>query len=143
MHFDPIDSRHLSSLPLVRARITKLLKASPHHLHAYQNLLVKIVSWVLVSAASLVNIILLQGFATPTRTDRRFFQSRLRELVQQGVVEKVQVPHANQQKFAGKKVTCLRLLSVDDQAEAGENLLPVAGPEEGTFRLFHRTFHRN
>lgn len=43
VHFDPIDSRHLSSLPLIRARLTKLLKNSPHYLHSYTNLLPKIV----------------------------------------------------------------------------------------------------
>lgn len=42
--FDTIDTRHLSSLPLIRARLEKLLRNSPHQMHAAQNLLVKIVS---------------------------------------------------------------------------------------------------
>ena len=58
VHFDPIDSRHLSSLPLIRARITKLLKASPHHLHSYQNLIVKIVGPLPFSVASANALIL-------------------------------------------------------------------------------------
>ena len=42
--FDPIDSRHLSSLPLVKNRIIKLLKASRNHMHPSNNLLMTIVS---------------------------------------------------------------------------------------------------
>lgn len=42
--FDPIDSRHLSSLPLVKNRIIKLLKASRNHIHQSNNLLMTIVS---------------------------------------------------------------------------------------------------
>ena len=44
IQFDPIDTRHLSSLPLIRARLEKLLVNSPHKMHAAQNLLVVIVS---------------------------------------------------------------------------------------------------
>lgn len=45
MNFDPIDARHLSSLPLVRARIVKLLKASENNLHASNNMLIAIVGY--------------------------------------------------------------------------------------------------
>jgi hypothetical protein len=41
--FDPIDTRHLSSLPLVRGRIVKLLKASQNNMHSSTNLLVALV----------------------------------------------------------------------------------------------------
>ena len=41
--FDPIDSRHLSSLPLVKNRIIKLLNASRNHIHQSNNLLMTIV----------------------------------------------------------------------------------------------------
>lgn len=41
--FDPIDSRHLSSLALVKNRIIKLLKASKNHIHQSNNLLMTIV----------------------------------------------------------------------------------------------------
>lgn len=43
LHFDPIDSRHLSSLQLVQARIEKLLRVSPHQTHSLKNLITKIV----------------------------------------------------------------------------------------------------
>lgn len=43
VQFDPMDARHLSSLPLVRARIIKLLMASDNRIHPAQNLLVTIV----------------------------------------------------------------------------------------------------
>lgn len=44
VQFDPVDQRHLSSMDLVRGRITTLLKNSPHGLHAANNLLPKLVS---------------------------------------------------------------------------------------------------
>jgi transcription factor C subunit 3 len=44
LQFTPIDSRHLSSLPLVKARIVKLLKASQNNIHASNNLLLTLVS---------------------------------------------------------------------------------------------------
>ncbi|EEB95669.1 hypothetical protein MPER_05320, partial [Moniliophthora perniciosa FA553] len=39
----PIDSRHLSSLPLVRAGVIKLLKASNSNIHAAGNMIVTLV----------------------------------------------------------------------------------------------------
>ncbi len=43
VHFDPIDSRHLSSMPVLKSRLTKLLKACPHSMHTSNNLMLKIV----------------------------------------------------------------------------------------------------
>lgn len=48
VHFDPIDSRHLSSMPLLKARLTKLLKNCPHYMHTSSNIMLKIVSPVVV-----------------------------------------------------------------------------------------------
>jgi hypothetical protein len=39
VNFTPIDSRHLSSLPLIRGRIIKLLKACKNHTHTAAGLL--------------------------------------------------------------------------------------------------------
>ena len=47
IQFEPIETRHLSSLPLIRGRLEKLLKSSPHQMHTAQNLLVTLVSGVL------------------------------------------------------------------------------------------------
>ncbi|KAF6766510.1 hypothetical protein DFP72DRAFT_866743 [Ephemerocybe angulata] len=91
LQFSPIDSRHLSSLPLVKARVVKLLKASQSQIHAANNLLITL------------------GFHNPTKTDRRFFQSRIRELIQQGVIEKVIVP-SNRKNSSGSTVKCFRLV---------------------------------
>lgn len=59
--------------------------------------------------------ITVQGFSNPTKSDRRFFQTRLRELVAQGVVDKVQVPRQK-----GKSVTCVRLLDRPSDVEQVE-----------------------
>ena len=42
--FGPLDGMHLTSFPLVRARVVKLLKHSPHYMHTTQNLLVTLVN---------------------------------------------------------------------------------------------------
>ncbi|KAG8220242.1 hypothetical protein J3R82DRAFT_1283 [Butyriboletus roseoflavus] len=96
--FDPIDSRHLSSLPLVKNRIIKLLKGSRTHIHQSNNLLMTI------------------GFVHPTKTDRRFFQTRLRELIQQGVIERVLVPSS---KMRDRTIKCIRLVTSDNQLSEG------------------------
>ena len=44
LDFPPLDARHLSSLPLVRARVVKLLKASKNNMHVSNNMLLTLVS---------------------------------------------------------------------------------------------------
>ncbi|KAF8167796.1 hypothetical protein B0H34DRAFT_644725 [Crassisporium funariophilum] len=90
LHFTPIDARHLSSLPLISARVVRLLQASKNHIHASNNMLI------------------ILGFSNPTKTDRRFFQSRIREMVQQRIIEKVIVPSNNKKRNA--TVKCFRLV---------------------------------
>ncbi|KAI0308044.1 hypothetical protein B0F90DRAFT_1664967 [Multifurca ochricompacta] len=90
VRFDPIDARHLSSLSLIQSRIVKLLKHSRSHIHPSQNLLVTI------------------GFLNPTKTDRRFFQSRLRELIENRVVERVMVPSTA--RSGPSSTPCIRLI---------------------------------
>ncbi|KAF9073871.1 hypothetical protein BDP27DRAFT_1318300 [Rhodocollybia butyracea] len=128
--FTPIDARHLSSLPLVRGRVVKLLKASTNHIHVSNNMLVTI------------------GFAKPTKTDRRFFQRRVHELIQQGVIEKVLVP-SQRKKSKVPTVLCLRL--VDESATGGDGAVvvpptqederPEDDPTQGGFK-FNVTIHK-
>lgn len=54
VEFEPIDSRHLSSLPLIQSRVTKLLQNSPHGLHAATNLLISIVSELLFEGNDII-----------------------------------------------------------------------------------------
>jgi transcription factor C subunit 3 len=56
--------------------------------------------------------VLVQGFSNPNKTDRRFFQTRMRDLVSQGVIEKVVVRN---QKRSGVATTikCYRLVAED------------------------------
>ncbi|TBU34929.1 hypothetical protein BD311DRAFT_828299 [Dichomitus squalens] len=111
VHFDPIDSRHLSSMPLLKSRLTKLLKACPHYMHTSNNLMLKI------------------GFVNPTRTERRFFRTRIRELVDEGFIEKVHVPHADRRRFPDKKVPCIRLVTDDAASQARGETVPVEDDE--------------
>jgi oxalate---CoA ligase len=43
LNFTPIDARHLSSLPLISARVIRLLKASKNRIHASNNMLITLV----------------------------------------------------------------------------------------------------
>lgn len=105
--FSPIDARHLSSLPLISARVVKLLKASKNHIHASNNMLITLVRY---SSSSTIKILIsFQGFSNPTKTDRRFFQSRIREMIQQHIIEKVIVPN-NKKKVPNTAVKCFRLV---------------------------------
>ncbi|KAG6837874.1 hypothetical protein H0H93_013027 [Arthromyces matolae] len=104
LDFTPIDARHLSSLPLIRGRVVKLLKASKNQMHASNNMLITL------------------GFANPTKTDRRFFQSRVREMIQQGVIEKVVVP-SNRRKASNTSVKCFRLVSSDQIGRDDEGVV--------------------
>ncbi|KAJ3835083.1 hypothetical protein F5878DRAFT_328184 [Lentinula raphanica] len=112
--FTPIDSRHLSSLPLVRGRVVKLLKASTNNMHVSNNMIVTL------------------GFARPTKTDRRFFHRRIQELIQQGVVEKVLVP-SRRKKSKVATVLCLRLVNEngggdgDGDGDGAVVVPPIAG----------------
>ncbi|EEB92638.1 hypothetical protein MPER_08822, partial [Moniliophthora perniciosa FA553] len=99
LDYPPIDSRHLSSLPLVCARVISLLKASKNNMHAAGNMIVTL------------------GFTNPTKSDRRFFSSRIRELIEQGVIEKVIVPSKRKKSPKSSNVICLRLL--DENATGG------------------------
>ena len=57
--FDPIDSRYLSSAPLVRGRIIKLLKSTKNNIHAYTNLLLAIVRFhFLAETMKIIGLIL-------------------------------------------------------------------------------------
>ncbi|RDX56211.1 hypothetical protein OH76DRAFT_605431 [Lentinus brumalis] len=107
VHFDPIDARHLSSMPVLRSRLAKLLKNCPHNMHTSNNLMIKI------------------GFVNPTRTDRRFFRSRVRELMDQGFIEKVYVPHRDRRRFPDKKIPCIRLITDDAGSEVQGEVVPA------------------
>ncbi|KAF9056480.1 hypothetical protein BJ165DRAFT_1433822 [Panaeolus papilionaceus] len=103
LNFTPIDARHLSSLPLISSRVIKLLKASKNHIHASNNMLITL------------------GFSNPTKTDRRFFQSRIREMIQQRLIEKVIVP-SNKKKSVNASVKCFRLVEDEPPSLSDDGL---------------------
>lgn len=126
LDFEPVDSRHMSSLQLIKNRIVKLLKASQNNIHPSNNLIVTIVGRAQSSCRVFTKFI--QGFTNPTKTDRRFFQTRLRELIAQGVIERVLVPSI---KVKDRYVKCIRLVTPDNQLpEGGVVLAPQEGEED-------------
>nr|GAT43664.1 predicted protein [Mycena chlorophos] len=114
LDFTPIDARHISSLPLLKARVIKLLKASKNQMHASNNMLVAI------------------GFAHPTKTDRRFFTARMRELVDERLIECVYVAAKRRSASAstGNGIKCYRLPSTGASPEAQAAGPPLARPDD-------------
>ncbi|KAH9050483.1 hypothetical protein EDB84DRAFT_1449184 [Lactarius hengduanensis] len=110
VQFDPMDARHLSSLSLIQSRIVKLLKNCKSYTHPSQNLLVTL------------------GFSHPTKTDRRFFQSRLRELIESRVVERVMLPSTA--KSGQGEIPCIRLVHDTSDATNGLNETPATVTRE-------------
>ena len=82
----------------------------------------------------------------PAKSDRRFFRTRIRELVDQGFIERVQVAHADRKRFPDKKVLCIRLLDgaagsqVDGEAMDEDEIqsirFPLAAYMMDLMRLF-------
>lgn len=63
----------------------------------------------------------------PTKTDRRFFQTRLRELIQQGIIERVLVPSS---KTRDRTIKCIRLVTSDNQLPEGSVIVGQNAEED-------------
>ncbi|KLO19987.1 hypothetical protein SCHPADRAFT_816815 [Schizopora paradoxa] len=133
--FTPIDSRHLTSLNLLRSRIVKLLKQSPNCMHVYENIALKI------------------GYKPQSRTDRRFFLTRLGELFKEGTIEKIFVPNDNPQATS-TVVTHIRLvadgagsvpftsLQIAEEEKVNQDVSPFEDDEPETGVKTMSTLHR-
>jgi oxalate---CoA ligase len=62
VHFEPMDSRHLASLPLIRSRVLKLLKSSKNNMHESNNMLLTIVETNPCSSKIRICLITFSGF---------------------------------------------------------------------------------
>lgn len=70
----------------------------------------------------------------PTKTDRRFFQTRLRELIQQGVIERVLVPS---NKVRDRTIKCIRLVTPDNQLPEGTVVVALQDVDEDDKDVVH------
>ncbi|EJD04259.1 uncharacterized protein FOMMEDRAFT_106841 [Fomitiporia mediterranea MF3/22] len=137
-HFDPIDTRHLTSLNILRQRLTKLLKHSLNYTQPYANISMKI------------------GFRPRSRTDRRFFIARLKELINEGAIEKFfmtsQNPDTTQNKQlyirlapsdrAGSVAASEKGVKIaDEEEDMIDNLVTDDGPEQAQVKCT-LTLHR-
>lgn len=115
LSFGPIDALHLADLNVLRTRITKLLLGSPKHTHVTKDLIITLVSFLEFRLRASI-LTKLKGFENPTKTERRFFSTRLNELINLGVVEKVTLTNSS----TGKASTqCIRLVKTDAEESAG------------------------
>ncbi|KAH8120510.1 hypothetical protein DFH11DRAFT_1685786 [Phellopilus nigrolimitatus] len=112
LYFDPIDTRHLSSLNILRQRLVKLLKHSANETQQYTNIAIRI------------------GFRPRSRTDRRFFITRLKELINEGTVEKIFVTSTNPDTTKNRQL-CLRLVSPEKIGESRVDDLVKVSNDEG------------
>ncbi|KAI5123716.1 hypothetical protein M0805_000310 [Coniferiporia weirii] len=113
LQFDPIDTRHLTSLNILRQRLVKLLKHSVNEIQPYNNIAVRI------------------GFRPRSRTDRRFFIARLKELIAEGTIEKILVTSANPNITQNRQL-CLRLVSSEKDKVINQdaNIIKASDEEE-------------
>ncbi|TCD70634.1 hypothetical protein EIP91_002353 [Steccherinum ochraceum] len=127
--FEPLDSKHLASLPIIRARIVKLLQASPYHMHPVKNIMLRIVR------------VHFGGGKEPDSD----IPGRASNLDRERVTgEKVQTPHPTRK---GANLMLIRLLSADEQKDVGDEEDAEAEDdddiEENVFRLKgNETLHR-
>lgn len=79
----------------------------------------------------------MQGFANPTKTDRRFFSTRLKEMFEEGIIEKLLVP-SNRKNNA--TVVCIHLVDENGSQEEKTATLGLPADEDddtaGTQRFF-------
>ncbi|KIM26498.1 hypothetical protein M408DRAFT_25219, partial [Serendipita vermifera MAFF 305830] len=64
----------VANVHLLRYRVLKLVERSTNQIHQYNNMIVS------------------AGFTNPTKSQRRFFTSRLNEMIQEGLLEKIGIP---------------------------------------------------
>jgi hypothetical protein len=82
----------VANVPLVRHRVLNLVERSTNQIHQYNNMIISAVSlWFLIDLI-LSTESASQGFANPTKSQRRFFTSRLNDMIQEGLLEKIAVP---------------------------------------------------
>ena len=65
-----VPGSEVTNLPLLQARLIRLLLNSPNHTRPFSNL------------------ILACGYANPTKNDRRFFTSRVHDMISDGTLQK-------------------------------------------------------
>lgn len=57
--------------------------------------------------------------------------------MEQGVIEKVHVPHADRKKYPDRKVPCIRLITGDADAQTQGEVVPIADDDfEGSTPTF-------
>lgn len=107
--FSPIDTRHLSNLNILRQRLTAYLRQSEDGVRPYHNIAVKIVGTLSYLLCLRQTDFIQQGFRPRSRTDRRFFIARLKELVAEGTIEKVAITDKTISEVAPSRQLGLRL----------------------------------
>jgi oxalate---CoA ligase len=82
----------VANVPLLRHRVLKLVERSTNQIHQYNNMIISAVSLYFLINHALITESTSQGFANPTKSQRRFFTSRLNDMIQEGLLEKIAVP---------------------------------------------------
>ena len=81
----------VANVSFLRHRVLKLVEGSTNQIHQYNNMIISAVSRNLFYRPPSYDD-MLQGFANPTKSQRRFFTSRLNEMIKEGLLEKFGVP---------------------------------------------------
>lgn len=103
----PIAGSEVTNVPLLRARLVRLLLDSPNHTRPFSNL------------------ILACGYADPVKNDRRFFTSRVHDLISDGTLQKFKLNDKGGDRIALSEKFLAELDQSSDRIPAARAPAPV------------------
>jgi len=110
-----IPGSEVTNVPLLRARLVRLLLDSPSHTRPFSNL------------------ILACGYAGPAKNDRRFFTSRVHDLISDGTLQKFKLNDKGGDRIALSETVLAEFKQSRDRTPAAAASVPVLDsiPEDG------------
>jgi len=110
LHHDPsipIPGSEVTNVPLLRARLVRLLLDSPNHTRPFSNL------------------ILACGYANPAKNDRRFFTSRIHDMISDGTLQKFKLNDKGGDRIALSERFLAEREQFSDKSPATGAIVPV------------------
>lgn len=104
-----IPASEVTNVPLLRDRLVRLLLDSPNHTRPFSNL------------------ILACGYADPTKNDRRFFTSRVHDMISDGTLQKFKLNDKGGDRIALSEKFFLEREQSGTETQAAEASAPALG----------------
>jgi oxalate---CoA ligase len=104
-----IPASEVANVPLLRARLVRLLLDSPNHTRPFSNL------------------ILACGYADPAKSDRRFFTSRVHDMISDGTLQKFKLNDKGGDRIVLSEKFFAEREQSSEETSAAEAYAPVLG----------------